>query len=358
VWPVLVQADPAADELTAGELYARLVVACRAAGTVSALTVALANLAITDASLGRWPDAIHTATEGLQVARATDQHATVAYFLVLLAWLAVQQGRADDCRRLADEALVAAASLRLPVVAAYASWQLAQLDLAEGQPRAALDRLLALATPGHRDNHDPVALLATGELVDAAVHADAVEGIEPMVVRFERWAEWDKRPWTLVTAARCRALITQGEEAERHYQAALAVDGLGERPFQLARAELDYGEWLRRARRRAEARTHLRQALELFQRLGATPWVQRASGELRASGETAREHDPSMVDRLTPQEWQVASMASQGLTNRQIADRLFLSRHTVAYHLHKVFAKLGIASRAELRQLDLDDDSR
>jgi DNA-binding NarL/FixJ family response regulator len=79
---------------------------------------------------------------------------------------------------------------------------------------------------------------------------------------------------------------------------------------------------------------------------------------LRASGETAREHDPSMVDRLTPQEWQVASMASQGLTNRQIADRLFLSRHTVAYHLHKVFAKLGIASRAELRQLDLDDDSR
>jgi len=242
VWPMLVQAEPAVDELTAGGLYARLVVARRAAATVSALTVALANLAITEASLGRWPDAIHTATEGLHVARETGQHATVAYFLVLLAWFAAQQGRADDCRRLADEALAVAASLRLPVVAAYASWQLAQLELAEGQPRSALDRLLALATPGHPAAHAPVALLATGELVDAAVRADALERVEPMVVRFERWADWDKRTWTLVTAARCRALITQGDEAERHYQAALTLDGLGERPFQLARSELLYGQ--------------------------------------------------------------------------------------------------------------------
>jgi DNA-binding CsgD family transcriptional regulator len=161
-----------------------------------------------------------------------------------------------------------------------------------------------------------------------------------------------------VTAARCRALITKGEEAERHFQAALATDGLGKRPFPLARTELAYGQWLRRARRRADARTYLRHALELFERLGAIPWAELARTELQASGETARKRDPSTLDQLTRQERQVASLASQGLTNQQIADRLFLSRHTVGYHLHKVFAKQGIASRAELHLLDLDADSR
>jgi DNA-binding CsgD family transcriptional regulator len=158
-----------------------------------------------------------------------------------------------------------------------------------------------------------------------------------------------------VTAARCRALITQGDDAERHFRAALAVDGLGERPFQLARTELAYGAWLRRARRRADARPRLRAALELFKRLGATPWADQARTELRASGETARKRDPSTMQDLTPQERQIASLAAQGLTNQQIAERLFLSRHTVSYHLHKVFTKLGITSRAGLRQLDLDD---
>jgi hypothetical protein len=118
-------------------------------------------------------------------------------------------------------------------------------------------RLSALATPGHPTAHAPIALLATGELVEAAVRAEVLDGIEPMVARFERWAERDKRTWTLVTAARCRALISQGDEAERHFQAALATDGLGERPFQLARTELAYGEWLRRASRRADARPRL-----------------------------------------------------------------------------------------------------
>jgi DNA-binding CsgD family transcriptional regulator len=358
VWPMLVLAEPAVDELTAGGVYSRLVATSRAAGTVSALTVALGNLAITEASLDRWQDAMGTATEGLQVARETGQHATASYFMALLAWFAAQQGRSDECRRLADEALAVAASLRLPVVAGYASWHLAQLDLAEGQPRAALDRLQGLSTPGNPTQHAPTALLATSELVDAAVRSDALEGVEPHVARFERWAESDKRTWSLVTAARCRALITRGRDAERHYRAALAVGGLSERPFQLARAELAYGEWLRRARRRADARSHLRDAQELFERLGATPWVERARSELRASGESARRRDPSTFDQLTPQERQVAGLASQGLRNKEIAAELYLSTHTVSYHLHKVFTKLGITSRAELHQLDLDDDSR
>jgi DNA-binding NarL/FixJ family response regulator len=111
-----------------------------------------------------------------------------------------------------------------------------------------------------------------------------------------------------------------------------------------------------RARRRADARGHLRTALGVFERLGATPWAERARSELRASGQTARRRDPSTRQQLTPQELQVARLAGQGLSNQQIADQLFVSRHTVGYHLHKVYAKLGITSRTELGQRDLDHD--
>jgi DNA-binding CsgD family transcriptional regulator len=97
--------------------------------------------------------------------------------------------------------------------------------------------------------------------------------------------------------------------------------------------------------------------MELSERLDAAPWADRARSELRATGETARKRDPSTLQDLTPQERQIAGLAAQGLSNRQIADRLFLSRHTVGYHLHKVYAKLGIVSRAELGQVDLDDHS-
>jgi DNA-binding CsgD family transcriptional regulator len=354
-WPMLILVEPAVDNVTADQLSARSVEARRAAGTVSALTAALANLMLVEASLGRWQPAISHATEGLRLARETGQDTTAGYFLAWPAWLAAFQGRAEDCRRLAEEALAMAIPRRLLGVAGLAAWTLANLDLTEGRPAAALERLRALATPGHPTAYAPVALLATGQLVDAAAQAGALEGMEPFVARFERWAQRDQRTWTLVVARRCRALITQGPAAEQHYQAALAVEGMSTRPTELARTELAYGQWLRRARRRSDARVHLRTALELFVRLGAAPWAERARAELRASGQTARTRDPSTRQQLTPQERQVAGLASQGLTNQQIAEQLFLSSHTVGYHLHKLYAKLEITSRADLAQLDLDD---
>lgn len=96
----------------------------------------------------------------------------------------------------------------------------------------------------------------------------------------------------------------------------------------------------------------------MFERLGATPWADRARSELRASGQTARRRDPSTRQQLTPQERQVARLASQGLSNQQIADQLFVSRHTVGYHLHKVYTKLDVTSRAELRDVNLEDTER
>ena len=262
MWPMLIVAEPTGDDDGADQPYARAVAARRTAGTVSRLTVALANLALAEAALGLWPDAVGNASEGLRLARDTGQPATAAYFLVMLAAMAANQGQAEDCRQLSNEALATATRLHLVVVAAFASWTLALLDLTEGRPLAALDRMQALATPGHPTAHAAIALLATGTLVEAAAHANQLGGLESDVARFERWARVDRRTWTQLVAHRCRALITHGPAAEQHYRAALAVDGAGELVWEHARTELLYGEWLRRARRRADARGHLVAALD------------------------------------------------------------------------------------------------
>ena len=153
--------------------------------------------------------------------------------------------------------------------------------------------------------------------------------------------------------ARCKGLLADADAAVDHFDAALRHDHSAQRPFERARNELALGEAMRRQRRRSEARTHLRNALEVFEKLGTAPWTERARAELRASGETARRHDPNAFDQLTPQEVRIALFASRGASNPDIAAKLFLSRRTVEYHLHKVFTKLGVTSRAELTTVDL-----
>jgi DNA-binding CsgD family transcriptional regulator len=146
--------------------------------------------------------------------------------------------------------------------------------------------------------------------------------------------------------ARCEALTGARGADEAFGEAIAAAAALP--PLQRARTELLYGEWLRRERRRTDARGHLRTALEMFRTMGAAPWAERAEAELRATGETARKRDVSAVEQLTPQELQIAGLVAGGLTNKEIAAQLFLSPRTVDYHLRKVFTKLGIASRSEL----------
>jgi DNA-binding CsgD family transcriptional regulator len=132
----------------------------------------------------------------------------------------------------------------------------------------------------------------------------------------------------------------------------------GTHPFERARTDLLHGEWLRRARRRSEARGPLRAAADAFGELGATPWAERARAELRATGETRSTSTmtgaaPDQFAELTPQELQVVRLAAAGLSNRDIGAQLFLSPRTVGYHLYKAFPKLGVASRAQLVRLDL-----
>ena len=120
-------------------------------------------------------------------------------------------------------------------------------------------------------------------------------------------------------------------------------------PFLRARTQIALGEWLRRHRRVAESRPALRDARDAFDVLGVIPWSERARQELRASGETSRSRRPEARDQLTPQELQIAQLAAAGLSNQEIGQRLFISHRTVSTHLYRLYPKLGIASRSELR---------
>src|SRR6185295_4887221 len=133
------------------------------------------------------------------------------------------------------------------------------------------------------------------------------------------------------------------------FQEALSLPEIDRWQFDLARVRLAYGERLRRSRAMVNARVQLNAALVIFERLGARRWVDRTTAELRASGQTKPRAGENVLDRLTPQEFEIVSLAASGLTNKEIAERLFLSHRTVGGHLHRAFPKLGVATRAALR---------
>jgi DNA-binding CsgD family transcriptional regulator len=150
------------------------------------------------------------------------------------------------------------------------------------------------------------------------------------------------------------ALLAEDEAAETLFLTGLNAE-LARWPFARARMLLAFGAWLRRQRRVSESRPHLRAAQATFDALGAIPWGERARQELRASGETSRKRISDARDQLSPQELQIALMAADGLSNREIGQRLFLSHRTVGSHLYRIFPKLGITTRAELRRALGDD---
>jgi DNA-binding CsgD family transcriptional regulator len=202
-------------------------------------------------------------------------------------------------------------------------------------------------------------MTTTSYLVEAAVRSDHRDVAERVAAQFSALAQ-HAAAGQLAIAAYCRALAgslpsagggTDGiDQTDTDFEEALRLLTVP-MPFWRARIELSYGEHLRRARRRREARRHLRTALETFADLGITPWAARASTELRASGETARPRNLDGIEQLTPQELQIADFVSRGASNPDIAAQLFISRRTVEYHLRKVFQKLSISSRGELVQL-------
>jgi ATP/maltotriose-dependent transcriptional regulator MalT len=237
---------------------------------------------------------------------------------------------------------------------AWAHWSLGLLDLGGGRVQAALGRLETLAE-GPTQHHVSV-MRSAPDLVEAAVRIGEPDRAAKPLRRFEQWGARAGQPWIDALVLRCRALLAPDAEAERLYAAALEAHRREDRPFERARTQSLYGEWLRRARRKTEARTQLRAALEIFDRLGAEPWSGRVATELRATGVTTpQSRGPGALGRLTPQELQIVRLAAQGLSNRDIAAQLFLSQRTVGYHLYKAYPKLGVAARSELPGLLYDE---
>src|SRR5262249_27569015 len=203
---------------------------------------------------------------------------------------------------------------------------------------------------------DTLVMETAPDRIEAAVrtgrHAEASEVLGAL----DAWASHAGAAWARPRLASCRALVAHGERATMAYEEALELAD-APRPFDLERIHLLYGEHLRRGRRRADARLHLRSALEAFERLRAGPWAERAAAELRATGETARKRDPSTLAQLTPQELQVARFVADGLSNKEVAAMLFLSPRTGDSHLRSVFAKLGLTSRPQLGRRPLGEET-
>jgi DNA-binding CsgD family transcriptional regulator len=191
-------------------------------------------------------------------------------------------------------------------------------------------------------------LWALPELVEAAARAGDTELARDALGRLAETTQPSGTDLALGIEARCRALLSEGKTADHLYQE--AIDRLGRGPLrtELARAHLLYGEWLRRERRRVDAREQLRRAYDAFASMGAEAFAERARRELVATGEKLRKRRDETRDELTPQEEQIARLARDGLTNPEIAAQLFLSTRTVEWHLQKVFGKLGIKSRTAL----------
>jgi DNA-binding CsgD family transcriptional regulator len=342
-----------ADDAAGLALGTSVVAECRRRGWVAWLPWTLANLSMTEAVAGRHASALANATEGLRLARDLGQPASICRCESVLAWLAAVRGEEDRCHELAHDTLQLAETHQLPTIAVSATWALGLLELSLGHPERAFNRLAdpttgPLAVP-------PFVCLFLPDLLEAAVRAGRTDAdLGELVAWYEEWAAATDQPVAEANLRRSQALF-RDDAAEEHYTAALRLYeqvGPDQRPFDRARTQLLYGEWLRRARRRTEARPQLASALETFERLGAIPWADRAGTELRATGRTLRRQDTTRVP-LTPQEMQVVRLVAEGGSNQEVAAKLFLSPRTVAYHLYKAFPKLGVTSRSELAHLDL-----
>ncbi|MDX6345543.1 MAG: hypothetical protein QOF84_333 [Streptomyces sp.] len=342
------------DHTQAAFATARAVAAARANGDIVAVPQALEFRTYAEFWTGRPHAAEAAALDALQQAHETGQDNGACHLQAALAMFAAITGDADTCRARAEAARAHALPRGLGLAAALAVWALAFLDLSTGRPAEAAARFRALAGFGPGHGHRAIRHLATPHYVEAAARTGDTRVAAAALADYDRWATAVRSPADLALAARCRALLAPGADADQHYRTALDLHAAGTRDFERARTELLYGSALRRLRRRTEARDRLHSALEAFLYFGAPHCAAQARAELRALGETGEAGATPPTDiaaRLTAQQLIIARMAADGATNREIAARLVLSHRTIDHHLRGVFARLGIRSRIELVRL-------
>ncbi|MEV4013695.1 AAA family ATPase [Nonomuraea angiospora] len=337
-----------AEDEIATEVLESLVADVREQGAVSRLAYALEPLAIVQLLRGRFMDADAGVTEAVSLATDLGQDLQVVALNAIAAWLAAVGGDEISCRSLA--AGVLEHRTRHPADAALASWALGLLHLAGGRFDEAAARLDEVC--GGPARHDFL-IRAVPDHVEAAVRAELPEQAARHLPALSDWAEQTGRPHAIALARRCAALLADEDTAAGHFTSALELHERDPRRYDEARTRLAYGEWLHRHCRHTEAKDQLADALAAFERLGARMWASRARAELSALGDRPSAHPRGLdpLARLTPQELQVVRLAAAGMSDREIAARLFLSPRTVGHHLCKAYPKLGVTHRVELARL-------
>ena len=347
------QLGPAALTLGAFDIAARFLASAaegaRTEGRLGQLPRMLVLHGIVAAFLGEWDVAVPAGEEARRLATELGGPLWIAGGETVLSVVAGMRGDADAAERGAARAeqLGLAAGGKVTVALAQFGRVLSALgDSRHDDAWASGRRLFDPADPAY---HPVVARWLIADLAEAALHTDRVADGRDLLTQVEATSGARPAVWVELNLRHARALLApDAAGAQRCFDDALAAD-LGSWPFQRARLQLAYGEWLRRQRRIADSRVPLRTARDTFDTLGCMSWSERARSELRASGESSRRRDPAARDQLTAQELQIAQLAAEGLSNREIGKRLYLSHRTISTHLYRIFPKLGITARGELQ---------
>jgi DNA-binding CsgD family transcriptional regulator len=314
----------------------------REAGSLDVLPRALVYRAGAHLLAGEFATAATLIEEADSISASTDHLVPVRYHsMLLLAWRGETTGAVELIQSAADDG-TARGEGRLLSLTGYAA-----AVLYNGLSRYEEALAAAREACGYEDLGFHGWCLF--ELVEAATRTGDHEAAASAVQRFEAYAGASETDWGRGVMANARALVADDDRADELYTEAIQRLERTRVAVHLARSHLHYGEWLRRMNRRIDARLQLTEAHEMFTRMGARAFAERARRELIATGEKVRKQAISPGMELTAQEAQIARLAGEGLTNQEIGAQLFISTHTVEWHLRKVFAKLGIKSRRQLR---------
>jgi len=323
-------------------LSARHLRLIRQTGRLSDLPMALGSQIHASALCGELTAAAGLVDEARSALEATGKPAEPNGALLLAAW----RGRAGEAIELVERGIQVATNRGEGIAVGVAHYAHAVLCNGLGQYEEGLEAAVRAA----EDRRDLAAQnWGLPELVEAAVRHGRPDMAADALDRLAERTKASGSDWALGVEARCRALLAGGEEADGLYREAIERLGRTRLRPELARAHLLHGEWLRREGRRVDARAALARAYEMLNAMGADGFAERARRELSATGATVRKRTPETRNDLTAQETQIARLARDGLSNSEIAAQLFISARTVEWHLRKVFGKLGISSRRQLR---------
>jgi DNA-binding CsgD family transcriptional regulator/tetratricopeptide (TPR) repeat protein len=327
----------------------RVVNDARHGGAVASGIIALVTLAADDVKTGRWDEAEQLVHEVIEVCELHGYGSVTWPGRYLQAVVAAARGDHERTQELTD-GLVQWGGPRGIRVGQWWAWQARGLAaLGRGDFEEAYQAASRISPPGVLAPHVPFALYVLMDLVEAAVRTDRrAEAMAHVAAMQEADLARLSSRLALVVGGSA-AMAAPDDSALALFQETLALPGIERWQFDLARVRLACGERLRRNGAMIEARAQLNAALEIFERLRARQWVERTTAELRATGQTKPRAGEDVLDRLTPQEFEIATLAASGMTNKQIAERLFLSHRTIGGHLHRAFPKLGVATRAALR---------